>query len=74
MSIKANQFMAGGFCCSCVDAVFKPEDASDRVVISLTAIAHTMPNVLVACLIIGAMVTAIEIGVMRGFGISVLQG
>ena len=39
-------------------AIFKPDDVSDRVWFGLTALAHTMPYVLFACLIIGAMAAA----------------
>lgn len=39
-------------------AIFKPDYFSDRVWFGLTALAHTMPYVLFACLIIGALAAA----------------
>ena len=44
-------------------AIFKPDDVSDRVWFGLTALTHTMPYVLFACLIIGALAAAGAISV-----------
>ncbi|MBT6311770.1 MAG: permease [Alphaproteobacteria bacterium] len=55
---KLDRVWLASFAVIALIAIFKPDDVSDRVWFGLTALAHTMPYVLFACLIIGAMAAA----------------